>query len=451
MYCTDSHGASGVVHALLELSAVDAKYTPYWKGALDWLIAVAEKDEAGGMLWPFAVTASRDRESRRIVLPGVCHIAGSFRKGYESSGDARYKEAFLAALRSLTGKTLLTRQTEYGAACGWLHDYAKDDRGSGVLAGYWHGLGTFIETVLEGYKMTRDERLKEILRGVLINLKVRGKPAGEGGFAWPRLKNDAVVETGYCYGQAGLTLPLLELAATLPDLKLSDGTSALSLANANLRYLISTAQKTETGFVWPHMRHEKKTRNIGYGSGTGGIGWALLRGAQVNKQSDPAFAAQCMKHARGAAEFAVARIMGSSETQTLSVSGGDSGYGVCGGIGGSGHFLILFAEEVRDSDPEFARRLKAAIARSGRLLLNSAIKHNDTLIWKQHARTLNMALDYGQTGMVFALTMMGRYLNDDEFLDAARRGADFIITQAVRDRGGYKSPWKVILAEPSAR
>jgi len=451
MYCTDSHGASGVAHALLELSAVDPKYTPYWKGALDWLVAVADKDEAGRMLWPFAVTESPDRESRRIVLPGTCHIANQFRKGYELSGDARYKEAFLAALRALTEKTMLTRQTELGAACGWPHDYSKNDCGLGVLAGHSHGLGNFIETVLEGYKMTHDERLKEILRGMLVNLKLRGKPAGDGGFAWPTLKNDAVFETGYCYGQAGVTLPLLDLAVTLPDLKLSDGTSALSLANANLRYLMGTAQKTESGCVWPYMRHEKKSRNTGYGSGTGGIGWAFLRGAQVNKQRDPVFADQCLKHARGAADFAAARILAFPETTTASVSGGDSGFGVCGGIGGSGHFLMLFAEEVRDSDPEFARRLKAAIARSGRLLLNTAIKHNDTLIWKQHPRTLNMALDYGQTGMVFALTMMGRYLNDNEFLDAARRGADFIIAQGVRDRGGYKFPWQVILREPPAR
>ena len=69
--------------------------------------------------------------------------------------------------------------------------------------------------------------------------------------AWPALNNPKVVETGYCYGQAGLIVPLLRLAEALPELRLSDGTTALSLANENLRYLMSVARKAGDGFVWP--------------------------------------------------------------------------------------------------------------------------------------------------------------------------------------------------------
>jgi hypothetical protein len=95
------------------------------------------------------------------------------------------------------------------------------------------------------------------------------------------------------------------MAEVLPELKLSDGTTPLSLANGNLRYLMSVARQARGGYVWPYMRHSETSRNIGYGSGTGGIGWALLRGAQVNRNADPDFAAECMKYAKGAAMFAV--------------------------------------------------------------------------------------------------------------------------------------------------
>ena len=447
MYLTDTHGASGVAHALLELSLVDARYTPYWKGALDWLISVADKDEAGRMTWRFSTSAPKNHPNRRINAAGVCHIANMFRRGYERSGDVRYKDTFIAAVRWLTEKAMLTKQTKYGLACGWSHNYKPGDKGSGLLAGHSHGLGNFIETILNAYKLEKDERLKEVLLGMLMNLRLRGREMGKDTFAWPRLRNNKIVETGYCYGQAGIIIPLLDLAETLPDLKLSDGTSARSLANANLRYLMSVARKAKAGYVWPYMRHEEKSLNIGYGSGAGGIGWAFLRGAQVNREINPAFAEECMKYARGAAEFAVHVIMKYPETERFRSPGGSGGFGVCGGASGGCHFLKLFAQEIGESDRDFAGRINTAMERVGKVLINTAEEIDGTLVWKKDARTVNMALDYGQTGAVLALTSIGVYLKNDGFLAAARRGADFIVRQAVPAGGGYKFPLFVNLPE----
>jgi len=46
-YLTDSHGASGVAQAFLELSEVAPEYDKYWRGSLDWLISVAKRDDKG--------------------------------------------------------------------------------------------------------------------------------------------------------------------------------------------------------------------------------------------------------------------------------------------------------------------------------------------------------------------------------------------------------------------
>ena len=447
MYLTDSHGASGVVHSFLELSAVDRSYEKYWRGALDWLIAVAEKDDAGRMTWRLSASAPEGHPNRQINLTAVCHITRMFVAGYERSGDARYKAAALGSVRMLTEVTALKWQTKLGPACGWAEGYRPNDKGSGVLAGHSHGLGNFLDTMLDAHRLQPDEKLKEVLLGILANLRTRGRSiAGPNNmFVWPRVNKEKVVETGYCYGQAGVILPLLTLAERFPDLKLSDGTTALAMANANLRYLIKAARAQQGGFVWPHMRHEDKSRNIGYGSGTGGIGWAFLRGAQVNRKTDPAFAAECMKYARGAAQYAVDLVMSLPETRTLTASGGDSGFGVCGGAGGSGLLLMLLAQELGPSDAAFTARLNATIARLGKILVASAAPVDGMLAWKKDDRTVSVALDYGQTGPVLALAMSGKHLNNDEFIQAARHGADFIVKHAVAEKDGYKFPLRVSL------
>lgn len=450
MYLTDSHGASGVVHSFLELSAVDRSYEKYWRGALDWLIAVAEKDDAGRMIWRLSASAPEGHPNWQINLTAVCHITRMFIAGYERSGDARYKAAALGSVRMLTEVTALKWQTKLGPACGWAEGYRPNDKGSGVLAGYSHGLGTFLDTMLDACRMQPDDKLKEVLLGILANLRTRGRRivGPNDMFAWPKLSNEKVVETGYCYGQAGVILPLLTLTERFPNLKLSDGTTALAMANANLRYLMKAARVQQGGFVWPHMRHEDKSRNIGYGSGTGGIGWAFLRGAQVNRKTDPAFAAECMKYARGAAQYAVDLVMSQPETRSLTTPGGDEGFGVCGGASGGGFFLMLLAQEIGQADAGFVGKLNACIERTGKFLMTSATRVDSMLAWKKDDRTVSLALDFGQTGPVLALAIAGKYLKNDEFIQAARRGADFIVKHAVAEKDGYKFPLRVSLTSP---
>jgi len=443
-YLTDSHGAQGVAMAMLELAKDAPEYARYGKGALDWLIHVAERDDAGRLAWMMSTSAPKGHPSHRISVPGQCGIIRTFLDGYKASGDERYKAAALAGTRTLVERFARQKETPLGTAWAWSHAYRPNDRSEGLLAGHSHGLGNILDSLLAAYEAGRDERLKEPMRGLLVNLRVRGKETTKDGrtlIAWPTLKNPKIVETGYCYGQAGLVLPLLRMAERAPEVRLSDGTTALSLANANLRYLMSIARAKGDGTVWPYMRHDDVTRNPGLGSGTGGIGWAMLRGAEVNRKTDPAFADACLTYARGAAVYATDLVLSAQAKGPLRSPGGDAGFGVCGGAGGTGYLLMLYAEELGDRDPALTRRMKKAIAKVARTVIASAETLDDgTMVIpdRQRFKRINLALDYGQTGVLLGLAMTGRYLEDDAIRAAARKVADYIAKQAVPEGGGLK-------------
>lgn len=447
-YLTDSHGASGVAQAFLELSEVAPEYDKYWKGSLDWLISVAKRDDQGHVYWYMSTTAPKGHPSHRISIPGTCGVIRVFLAGYERCGEQRYRETALAGTRTLLERFARRRETQYGTAYAWSHSYRPNDRSAGLLAGHSHGLGNLMSTLLEAYEADPGEplkaELKQALKGILINLRLRATQTDNDGavlVAWPAMKNPKVVETGYCYGQAGLVLPLLRMAEVLPELKLSDGTTPLSLANANLRYLMSVARQARGGYVWPHMRHSETSENIGYGSGTGGIGWALLRGAQVNRNADPDFSSECMNYARGAAVFAVQLVESYQGRGPLPGPGGDAGFGVCGGGGGAGHFLMLYAEEVGDKDAALVTRIRAAVERIAQAVIASAVELEDGTMAcpdRVNFKRINIALDYGQTGVMLGLAGAGKYLENDDFIEAAKKVANYIAKRAVPEADGLK-------------
>jgi hypothetical protein len=51
---------------------------------------------------------------------------------------------------------------------------------------------------------------------------------------------------------------------------------------------------------------------------------------------------------------------------------------------------------------------------------------------------VNMAFDYGQTGVVITLSELAKHVQDEEILDAARKVADFVVAHAVRTEHGWK-------------
>ncbi len=443
-YLTDSHGATGVAVAFLELSKTSPEYAQYWKGSLDWLLHVAQRDEQGRMAWMMSTSAPKGHRSHQISIPGTCGVIRAFMDGYKACGDKRYKNAGVAGARALVEEFAIKRETPLGTAYGWAHSYRPGAKGMGLLAGHSHGLGNIMDAILAAQEVAPRDEFRDALEGILINLKMRGsrmEGSGQKAFAWPTTRNPDVYETGYCYGQAGIVLPLLRMAEAVPELKLSDGTTPLGLANANLRYLMIIARRDGNGYVWPYMRHSKTSRNIGYGSGTGGIGWAMLRGAQLNRRTDSEYADECMRYARGAAIFALDLVRSQKGKGRLTSPGGDRGFGVCGGAGGGGHFLMLLAEEVGENDTALVKRINAVVEGIARAVIGSAVECEDGTLAcpdRVNFKKVNLALDYGQTGVVLGLAVAGRYLDDDEITRAAKKVADYIAHRAVHEGGGLK-------------
>ncbi|HID22205.1 MAG TPA: hypothetical protein EYP14_07365, partial [Planctomycetaceae bacterium] len=426
---------------------VAPEYDKYWKGALNWLISVVQRDKQGYLYWYMSTTAPKGHPSRRISIPGMCHVTRMFLAGYKRCGDKRYLETGLESARTLVERIPRKKDTSYGTAWTWSAAYRRNDRTPGLLAGHSHGLGNVISTLLDAYEAATDDsfrgEIRQALKGLLVNLRARATLTEHNGHtlvSWPSRRNRNIVETGYCYGQAGVVLPLLDMAEVFPDMALSDGTTPLSLANGSLRYLMSVAQEVRGGYIWPYMRHRKRSKNIGYGSGTGGIGWAFLRGAEVNRKADPAFAEQCMKYARGAVTYAVNLVLGNKGPDRLKRPGGDAGFGVCGGAGGAGVLLVKYAEAAGSRGPQLLRRIDQAIERIARRVIASTTEIDGTLVCpdRTHFKRINIALDYGQTGIVLGLSIAGQYLKNEELIDAAKKVADYIAQRAVREGGGYK-------------
>ena len=443
-YLTDSHGAAGVAQSFLELAKTSPEYARYWKGSLDWLLYVAQRDEEGRMTWLMSTSAPKGHPSRRISIPGICHVSSMFFAGYEACGDARYKSAGIAGARMIVERYAIKKQTSLGTSYAWTHAYQPNAKVPGMLAGHSHGLGNVIDALLKAHEASPSKEFKQALKGLVINLRLRGRQMEKDGqvmFAWPTVKNPRVFESGYCYGQAGVLLPLLSLAEAMPRLKLSDGTTPLSMANANLKYLMSVAREQNGGYVWPYMRHSETSRNIGYGSGTGGIGWAMLRGSQINRDIDPDFAAKCMHYARGAVLYALNLVESAKGNQRMRGPGGDVGFGVCGGAGGAGYFLMLYADGAGKEDTLLVRRIGAAVEKIARSVISSGVELEDGTMAcpdRVNFKCVNLALDYGQTGVVLGLSTAGRYLQNQEINDAAERVADYIVRRAVDEGGGQK-------------
>jgi len=121
--------------------------------------------------------------------------------------------------------------------------------------------------------------------------------------------------------------------------------------------------------------------------------------------------------------------------------GGDAGFGVCGGAGGAGHFLMLCAEEVGEKDAALVARIHVAVERIAQAVIASAVELEDGTMAcpdRVHFKQINIALDYGQTGVVLGLAGTGKYLENEQFIETAKKVAEYIAKRAVSEGGGLK-------------
>lgn len=164
-----------------------------------------------------------------------------------------------------------------------------------------------------------------------------------------------------------------------------------------------------------------------------------------------------MRYARGAAEYALFAVATVPEGTPMTDSGRSKGNGVCGGAGGTALLPMELARQIAEEDPEFVERAKEAARSVALSVIASATEIDGTLAWivspggrvflgyRRDVEIVNMATDYGQTGVVLGLAETAKFLDDEEILDAAKKAADFVVKNIVEDDNGLKIPRIVYL------
>ena len=426
-YMTDTHGASGVCWFLEEMIEIDPVYERYYYGALDWLVETAQWD--GDKCWWLVSTTAPEGHPNHKYTAGGGAIFGSLAQGYMAALDERYSETALGGIRALLSEARAS-DTSWGPGFHW-----------GQRVGHSHGPGGEGDMLLDAYEELGEQSVLPYVTGLLNWMRDEAvftqDGLGNDLAMWPEESGGTAYETGYCYGNAGSLAFVIHAANSLPDLAWTDGKDLRWLVNANLRWLISVAVDVPPvgGLVWRYMRHDEMSTNIGFGSGVAGIGIQFLKAAQLNRDAGDPFADECLEVCRKA----VAAILYKTDHYANIQNG------ACGGEGGTALLLLPFADEIEASDPGLAQACRAASGVIGERVLNARLEFGGRSGWKSSDKfgdeAVNIALDYGSTGLGMALAYTGTRLGRTDLTDGALEAAEYLRLTAVWDEAaGCKWP-----------
>ncbi|NIA13530.1 MAG: hypothetical protein GWP08_05570 [Nitrospiraceae bacterium] len=265
---------------------------------------------------------------------------------------------------------------------------------------------------------------------------------------------------GYCRGNAGTAFGLLKVAEALSGAQITENRTIEDVVNASLRYILDEAKKNEQGIIWTNMNGRPGEVNLGYGRGISGIGNVAWMGYNMNRRAGNAVMAE---RCRAASEATVRAFIKTVETlsqdEAMSEFVGTTALsetiGLCSGISGSFVWLWTYADAIRNEDPALAKQCDEAIRTVAHRLLNTAYDVDGAYAWKNHTlkfgeNTVNMAIDHGQTGVVYMLALVGARLQDPLIIEGAKKAADFVVACLVQDGEGVKMPGIVPL-DPNAK
>lgn len=426
-YMTDTHGASGVCWFLGRMIELDPTYERYYFGALDWLVETAQWDE--DKCWWLVSTSAPLGHPNHKYTPGGGAIFASLAKGYMAALDERYSQTALGGIRALISEAHAL-DTSWGPGFHW-----------GERVGHSHGPGGEGDMLLRAYDELGEESVLPYITGLLNWMRdeavVTQDALGNDLAMWPEEAGGTAYETGYCYGNAGSLAFVINAANTLPDFIWTDGKDLRWLVNANIRWLMSVAVDVPAagGVVWRYMRHDEISTNMGFGSGVAGIGLQFLNAAQLNRDAGDPFADECFEVSRRAVASILYKTQHYATLQT----------GACGGEGGTPLLLLPFADEIEASDPDLAEACRAASGVIAERVLDARLQFGARSGWKSSPKfgdeAVNIALDYGLTGLGMVLAEVGTRLERTDLTDGAFEAAEYLRLTAVWDEeAGCKWP-----------
>jgi len=431
-YMTDSHGAAGVCWFLADMKNLDPTYERYYYGGLDWLVEMAEWD-GDRCRWLVSTTAPEGHPNHRYIWGGG--IVNQLVGGYLTSGHERYRDTALGGARTAMDEAISV-VTPYGPGYYW----------RGLRVGHSHGPGSVGDMLITVYAGLGETAVVPYIEGLLNWLRTQADIStdneGHTLAMWPEEPGGTAYESGYCYGNAGTLAFLINAANHFPGFSYPDGIDLRFAVNASARWLMSVAVDVPqaSGVIWRYMRHDEISNNIGWGSGVAGIGAQFLDAYKLNQTAGDPFADECLDYARKAAATIIYRV-----NEGDIASGTKLRVGACGGEGGTAHFLLALASTMDSIDPDFAAECRSASATIAELVVESRLRFGERCAWKSSTKfgdeAVNIAFDYGVTGLGKCLYELGTELGRPDLMAVAREAADYVRFITVWDqRGGCKWP-----------
>jgi hypothetical protein len=466
-YYTEVHGAGALIQCMNTMGQIDPKYYAIRDKAIRWSLRHVHPFPDGGKTWIRNPSAPKDNSSYRNAITTVsaynCQV---LLQAYRATNDPKHLDVVKDNVVWFKASAIKRVKPQVGDLYLWTSRHLLDGdppnaRVRPLQSGHRWGIGSTFDLLATYYMETGDESVVPYLIGGARAMLVAGKKSGAPGKEqchWVRY--DGSVVMGYCRGNAGTAFGLLRIAEALPGAEIGKGRTIEDLVNASLRFILAEARQNDRGIIWENINGQIGEINLGYGRGISGIGYVMWLGQQMNQRvGNEEMADACQEAARATVDAFLATVDDLSSDQAMTEFVGTTALvetiGACSGITGSFLWLETFADMVRDEEPALAARCDEAMRKVAYRLINTAYVVKGTYAWKNHdekfgLNTVNMAIDHGQTGAVESLAKIGLRLEDQKILDAARKAADFVVSQTVVDGDGVKMP-HIVPLDPNAQ
>jgi len=445
-YLTDSHGATGVLRAFLQVADSYPEVQPYVEGTVNWLYSVRIK-ENGSCTWWMSMSAPTGHASARIRTPlGAIQVFAEVDKRWPNPKCREMIDESIVWLKKNTKKV----QTASGEGWGALGSPNGQLRGNGSGRS---GPGGLLMALAESFMLTQRTELKEMAIGMANLIKdaaIESKEDGRTLALWYFKEADKRWQTGWCYGTAGTSWGLFSAYEAIPEYRFHDNTSFLDLGNAGLNWLMTKAEETDGKITWPRLRAPWPSENTGWGSGAGGVGGTFLRGYEINKDVHPDLAARYLDIAKKTGKAIADQLnggwdyLGKSHVVQNGVTREGLNLGFCGGIGGTSWFLSGLIRVVEKDNPKLAAECRDACKKLGQWYLSRAISFGGGRAWTARdkfggEKTLSIALDYGLTGMIWSINILAETLDDKDLKKLEKDALTALLSLGVQE-DTYKWP-----------
>lgn len=466
-FYSDVHGAGALIRSMNAMGKIDPKYYEIRDQAINWSLKQMRDFPTGGRTWLQNPSASKGHPSHRRAITTISAFNGqTLLDVYRETGNERYLQAVKANVDWLLGSAVKRTKPKLGDLYAWTSRHDLDDpkkfrQSRPLQSGHSWGVGSTLDALAAYSLETGDKRVTPYLvGGARFAYFAAEKREADGAAQCYWKRGDGSVVMGYCRGNSGTAFGLMKIAEAIPGAEIVPGRSIEDIVNESLNYILAEAKKNRAGIIWKNMNGRAGEVNLGYGRGLTGIGYTFWLGYQMNRRAgNEELARTCRDAARSTVDAFLRTVddLSAEEAMTefVGVTALVETIGACSGISGSYLWLGPFADEVRDENPEFAKRCDEAIRKVAYRLINTAYAVDGNYAWKNHNEkfgdnTINMAIDHGQTGAVLVLAEMGVRLDDPRIMEGARKAADFVIAQLVKDGDGLKMP-HIVKLDPNAK